>query len=130
MPSLGMLERDRRSDYQDGGRQRWSYSCQPCLVRFTANAVTYMSSLTSASILKVPVPFGAPGSSTRYMAPQVGQKSPWAMPLNGRQVATVRRMYEAVGPGGNGRPDRLSHRPPPHLCGATEPHLADHCERE
>ncbi len=50
--------------------------------------------------------------------------------LNGRQVATVRRMYEAVGPGGNGRPDRLSHRPPPHLCGATEPHLADHCERE
>jgi len=53
----GMLERDRRSGYQDGGRQRWSYNCQPCLVRFTANAVTYMSSLTSASILKVPVPY-------------------------------------------------------------------------
>lgn len=35
---------------------------QPGPVSFTASVVTYMSSLTSASILKLPVPFGAPGA--------------------------------------------------------------------
>ena len=66
---------------QNGGRERWSYSCQPCLVRIVASIVTYMSILTSASILKVPAPTGAPGSSARWAALQVVQKSPWAMPL-------------------------------------------------
>ena len=78
-------ERAGRMAHQDGGRQRWSYSRQPWLVRFTASVVTYMSSLTSASILKLPIPSGAPGSSTRCMALQVGQKSPWAMPLHSFQ---------------------------------------------
>lgn len=49
---------------QNGARRRWSYNSKPRPVILTASAVTYMSSLTFASIRNVPVPSGAPGSST------------------------------------------------------------------